>query len=256
MKPYIGVTGFSKPEEVSAALDAFPRNDKRKFMVGVPATYKSLRGIPMKPKWAKQTPDPAVIKELFPDDEQAVNLVHFSTQEGRENSVLVDMLKIHELAGPNFHGFQLNVAWPEVKQLNAYRTAVGWSYRIVLQLGQKAVEAAGGTAKSTADTLYSYAGVVNDILLDPSGGHGKEFDTSRAREFLYTIAERGWNIGLGAAGGLGPDTMHLVEPLLAEFPNLSWDAQGKLRNAENDLDMNSVKAYLAKSLQLISKTAC
>jgi len=252
MNPYIGITGFSKSEEVSAALQVFPQNGNRKLMVGVLATYKSLRDIPMKPKWAKQTPHPSTIAGLFPNDERAVNLVHFSTEEGQESSVLADMLKIHELAGPNFHGFQLNVAWPQINQLDDYRAAMGWDYRIVLQLGQKAVEAAGGTAQSVVDMLYHYAGIVDDVLFDPSGGLGKSFDTERAREFLSSIAEQGWDIGLGVAGGLGPDSLNLVEPLIADFPNLSIDAQGRLRNADNDLDLNAVNAYLVKALQLFA----
>lgn len=252
MNSYIGVTGFSKPEEVSAALQAFPNNGVRKLMIGVLTTYKSLRGIPMKPKWAKQMPDPSAIAGLFPDDERVVNLVHFSTEEGQESSVLADMLKIHDLAGPNFHGFQLNVAWPQINQMDDYRRAMGWNHRIVLQLGQRAVEAVGGTAQGVVDMLYHYAGVVDDVLLDPSGGLGKPFDTERARELLSAIAEQGWDIGLGVAGGLGPDSLNLVKPLIKEFPNLSIDAQGRLRNAENDLDPNLVSTYLTKALLLFA----
>jgi len=84
VKPYIGITGFTKREEVEFALKVFPRNSNRKLMVGVLATYKSLRGIPMKPKWAKQTPNPEKIKDIFSNDERVINLVHFSTEEGQE----------------------------------------------------------------------------------------------------------------------------------------------------------------------------
>lgn len=253
MDPYIGITGFTKPEEVFSALQAFPNNGNRKLMVGVLATYKSLRGIPMKPKWAKQTPNPGAISGLFPNDERAVNLVHFSTEEGRESSVLADMLRIHELAGPNFHGFQLNVAWPEINQLNGYREVMGWDYRIVLQLGKTAMEAVGRTARGVVDTLYHYAGVVDDVLFDQSGGLGKPFHTERAREFLSAIAREGWGLGLVVAGGLGPGSLDLVEPLLAEFPNLSIDAQGRLRNAEHDLDPQAVDAYLTGALRLFTQ---
>jgi hypothetical protein len=39
-----------------------------------------------------------------------------------------------------------------------------------------------------------------------------------------------------AVGGLGPDTMDVVLPLVAEFPDISIDAQGKLRKSGNALD--------------------
>ncbi len=253
MYPYIGITGFSRTEEVSTALQAFPNNDNRKLMVGVLATYKSLRGLPMKSRWAKQTPKARNIRKLFFNDERVVNLVHFSTDEGQENSILTDMFKIHDLAGPNFHGFQLNIAWPEIHQLDDYRATMGWNYRIILQLGQKAIGAAGGTVKGVVETLHHYVGVVDDILFDPSGGLGKPFNTEEAFNFLSAIAEQSWNIGLGVAGGLGPDSLDLINLLVRDFPSLNIDAQGRLRDVENDLNLNLVSAYLTKALKLFDR---
>jgi hypothetical protein len=66
------------------------------------------------------------------------------------------------------------------------------------------------------------------------------------------ITDKGWNIGLGVAGGLGPDSLNLVEPLIAKFPNLSIDAEGRLRNNQNDLDLKAMSDYLAKALQLFA----
>ena len=143
MNPYVGITGVTTPEQTASALSAFPKDGNRKLMVGVLATWKSLHGIPMKPKWAKQTPDPKIISALFTSDERVLNLVHFSTEEGQENSVLGDMLKIHELAGPNFHGFQLNLVWPGIRLLKEYRETVSSNYRIVLQISREAVKVAG-----------------------------------------------------------------------------------------------------------------
>lgn len=250
MHPYIGITGFTKPEEVYAALHVFPHNHSRKLMVGVPVTWKSLRGIPMKPWWAKQSPDPASINRLFLNDERVVNLVHLSTEEGQESSLLADMFRAHELAGPNFHGFQLNVAWPQINQMDDYRAAMEWNYRIVLQLGQKAVETAGGTPRGVADMLYHYAGVIDDIVFDPSGGLGRRLDAKMAREFLSEIAGRGWDIGLGAAGGINAYTLHLIELLISDFPDLSIDTQSGVRNAENDLDISLMHAFLINALAL------
>ena len=250
MKPYIGVTGFTKKEEVSSALSVFPKNYDRELMVGVCATWKSLRYLPIKPKWQKQTPSPLAINELFLEDSRVLNLVHYSTEEGQERSILNDMVKIHNLAGWHFHGFQLNIAWPEVRILDEYRNAVGYKYRVVLQIGQKAVEMAGGTPESVADKFEQYAEFIDDVLLDPSGGQGKSFDTERTREFLTEIRKRKYGIGLGVAGGLGPDTLNLVEPLIADFPNLNIDAQGKLRNSENDLDVEAMKTYLVKAVKM------
>ncbi len=250
--PYIGITGFTNPEEVATALAVFPNHAKHKLMVGVLATHKSIRGIPMKPKWANQTPDSESIAHIFPDDERAINLVHFSTEEGQESSVLADMLKIHEIAGPNLDGFQLNLAWPKIWLLDEYRMAVGDDYRLVLQIGKKAVEAVGGTPQGIVEMLYHYLGTIDDVLLDPSGGFGKPFDTGQARLFLTAIAKQGWNLGLGVAGGLGPDSLDLVKLLAIEFPALSIDAQGRLRDEDNHLDLNKVREYILKSLAIFA----
>jgi hypothetical protein len=250
MKPYIGITGFTKPEEVAFALNIFPKDGNRKLMVGVLATYKSLRGIPMKPRWAKQTPNPEAIEKIFPDDERVINLVHFSSEVGQNPSILNDLLKIHELAGPNFHGFQLNLVWPEIQVLKEYKRKVGFGYQIILQIGQKAIEVVGATPEGVVEKLSYYVDVIDGILFDLSGGLGKQLDTELAREFLFVIKARGWNLGLGVAGGLGPQSLHLVKPLLSDFPDLSIDAQSQLRNAENDLDTELVKAYLQQALQM------
>jgi len=251
MDPYIGITGFTGPEEVSQALRVFPINPKRKLMVGVLATYKSIRGIPMKPKWAKQTPKPKEIKNIFLADSHALNLVHLSTEEGREDALLADMFKIHDLVGEKLHGFQLNVAWPQVNQLYKYRITKGWDYQLVLQIGQKAVEAVGGTPEGVVNAVELYAHNINAVLLDPSGGQGKPFDPKRAREFLTALSQRDWDhLSLGVAGGLGADSLDLVEPLVADFPNLNIDAQGRLRNEDNELDPILTETYLKKALQL------
>lgn len=41
LKPYIGVTGFMKREEVEAVLAAFSENSTHKLMVGVLASSKT-----------------------------------------------------------------------------------------------------------------------------------------------------------------------------------------------------------------------
>ncbi|MDO8600141.1 MAG: hypothetical protein Q7R73_00790 [bacterium] len=253
MHPYIGVTGFTKLEEVAAALEVFPHNHSRKLMIGGLASWKSLRGIPLKPIRQKRFPAPELFNSIFPNDTRAVNLIHYSMGERKndDGALLADMLKIHELAGPNFQGFQLNIAWPEIDQIAEYRMVMGFDYRIVLQISHEAIEAAGGTPKGVTDMLSYYPGFIDDILIDASGGLGKELDTERAREFLSKINMR-LDIGLGTAGGLGPDSLHLIEPLLEEFPDLNIDAEGKLRTAENELAIGAMKTYLSKSTQLFS----
>jgi len=62
-------------------------------------------------------------------------------------------------------------------------------------------------------------------------------------------------LGIGAAGGLGPVTIGLVKPLVKEFPDLSIDAQGQLRESGSILDpvdWDMAGVYLAQAIRLFS----
>ena len=57
------------------------------------------------------------------------------------------------------------------------------------------------------------------------------------------------------AGGLGPDTLHTIQPLIDEFPDLSIDAQSRLRpsgNAMNPIDWGMAKSYLINALKILA----
>lgn len=249
MKSYIGVTGFVKSEEVTAVQAHLPIESVRPLAVGVLASWKSLRGRPIKPKWQKRIPDRSSIKPLFSDDPRLLNLIHYCADKREEDSLLEDLLRVGRLAGPNLHGIQLNIAWPALKALETYRVAVSCRQLIILQISQKAVELTGGKPQEVAARLTRYWPLVDGVLLDPSGGRGQRFNPTAAREFLSAIAEKNLGLGLGVAGGLGPETLNLVEPLLEEFPNLSINAEDRLRDANNDLDLAAVSIYLTRALQ-------
>lgn len=251
--PYVGITGFTARKEVEYLLTLLPKNLKRKIMVGVLCSFKSLRGIPLKPLWQKRFVQPEKIEDVFLEDSRLLNLVHYSTSEGKEDSILDDMIEIHNLAGPNFHGFQLNIAWPEIYQLEKYRLTVGKNYRVVLQIGEKAMEKIGWNHEELAERVSDYKNLITDILFDLSGGQGKVFESKKALSFILAILEKNPEIGIGVAGGLGPDTIdEFVRPIAEKIPYLSIDAEGRLRNSENELDFNLVKRYLEKSFEIFN----
>lgn len=249
MKTYIGVTGFTKREEVEKALDVFPHSSLLKLMVGVLVSWKSLRGIPLEPKRQKRYPDPRLIKDLFFDDERVINLVHYSISKRKEESLVEDMISLRILAGNNLHGFQLNIPWPKIQILKQYRERETTDI-IVLQISQKAIEIAGDSIQGVIDRLSPYTEFIDAVLLDPSGGRGQPLDTEQARRLIRAIKDEKWSVFLkvGVAGGLGPDTLHLVEPLISEFPDLNIDAEGCLRDSKFNLDIEKMKTYLKKAL--------
>lgn len=254
--PYIGVTGFTTLEEVKSALANFPVQPKRDLMAGFLVSWKSLRGFTLKPKWQRQFPKINDLEGLMVADLRLLNLAHYSSEEGQEASLIEDLEKINDLSGHSLHGFQLNLAWPSLELMEEFRSTMrGYDATIILQLGQKAVELVGNTPKAVVEKLKVYAneGFIDGVLFDPSGGLGQAFDTERARQFLRAIAQACPDLGLGVAGGLGPDSLGLVEPLLDELPHLSIDAQGQLRDANFDLDLDAVKQYLERSAEMFSR---
>lgn len=103
------------------------------------------------------------------------------------------------------------------------------------------------------EKLNDYHGLADYLIFDLSGGEGRPLSIDYLRSYLRAAREAGFNFGLGVAGGLGPNTLSLVEPLVVEFPNLSIDAESQLRDANDNLDLNKTQEYLAKAIQLFTR---
>jgi len=249
-KPYIGVTGFMTPGEVGEVLDALPTYYTHQVMVGVLASDKTLDGLDN--KHPRRFPRIERVKDLFPDDERALNLVHFNTHRPeRLTDDLIDLTQRY--GGPNMHGFQLNVAWPDPKQLLTYKK-ICQPKRLVLQLGGAAVAEVEGSARKLANRVAQYAYIATDVLLDPSGGVGREFDIARAIEYLRAMRDLG--LGLGVAGGLSASNLiRLIEPIAAEFPDISIDAEGKLRDGNDDLDLREARRFVTHAATIFNRLA-
>ena len=148
------------------------------------------------------------------------------------------------MAGPHFDGFQLNIAWPRISQLEDYCEAYPDKF-LLLQIGSKAM-AQVESLDDFAESVGSYLSVIDAVLIDPSGGKGEPLDAEKAAEYLWAVAT--YPIGLGAAGGLGPRTLHLIDLLVRYFRGrLSIDAEGQLRTPkpEDALCLDTMKAYLS-----------
>lgn len=249
-RPYVGITGFMSREEVQSILDVVPEDSTTDVMIGVLASLKTLRGETN--KWPNRYPEVGKIKDIFIDHPKALNLIHYNS---KEDDYLFDQLcRMTDLGGPNFHGFQLNMAWPSILCLKNYRHQ--FAKKIVLQIGGHAFEMVDHSADRLAEWVSDYEGYVDYVLLDPSGGYGIPFDTVKAADCLDALKEKNLDIGLGVAGGLSPTTLNLVEALRNDFPDLSIDAEGKLRDADDRLDVEVAKEYLLKSLGVPYHKVC
>lgn len=246
-KPYIGITGFMSLGDALHVLNAVPTNTNRLVMVGVLASLKTMRGI--QNKWPNRYPTMDKIAGIFPDHPLTLNLIHYNTKE--KETLGDQLIAMTRFGGANTHGFQLNIAWPEPDILREYKK-VHPTKQIVLQVGGHAFEMVNNSPERLALRVAEYDEIVEYVLLDPSGGYGKPFDPDRAHDYLVALREKNLNIGLGVAGGLSPSTLNLVEPLAKEFPDLSVDAEGRLRTQEDHLDLNVASEYLRKALAMFN----
>ena len=248
-KPYIGVTGFMSFEETFALECRIPGmidSDQHPytFMCGVLASWKTLSHQPLGDP--KRYPLLEDIHRIFPvRREKRLNLIHYNS---REPGLHRQLSRLQEVCG-HVEGFQLNIAWPDVGELTAWRQSAPRRTRLVLQVGAGAYILVGTDPKALVARLRGYGAIMTDILFDLSGGRGQPIDLDRARPALSELyAAFGDSCGIGVAGGLGPDSLDLIDPLLAEFPSLSFDAEGRLRTPEDDLDLDKARDYLRAAI--------
>ncbi|MDP3725869.1 MAG: hypothetical protein Q8R36_01590 [bacterium] len=162
-------------------------------------------------------------------------------------------MEVTDLGGDHLHGFQLNVAWPSIDGLKAYRAAHP-NKQIILQIGTHAFDMISHTPSILAACVEQYTKYIDYVLLDPSGGHGKALNPHIMRDYLQALSDKHLEIGHGVAGGLGsPDALETLRPLVSDFPYLSIDAESRLRDANDNLQLIPAIQYALTSLRLFMK---
>ncbi len=252
--PYIGVTGFMKQKEVNYLL-AFSSTD-RLLGVGVLASTTTVYGERPR-RYFGCYPQIEEIANIFSPDSRAFNIIHFNDKTGDDNKLLEQLVYLTEVGGENFHGFQLNMVWPNPKVLESYLKLHPKS-KIILQISKKALLDVSFSPQLMAGKIATeYRGLVNYVLLDQSGGHGRELDFFSAWDcvnILKMFCDS--DIGIGVAGGLfAGNVWRLFFPLERDHHALSCDAQGRLHNMTNGggLILQAAKKYIQTVMEIIKK---
>ena len=251
MTPYVGITGFTTPAEVAGVVAALPAETERLLMCGVLLSNALLAGEASDAP--NRCPHPDAIAAVFSDDPRCLNLIHYRPQPGAN---LADALALaSEVGGPNCHGVQINatrgVPWPDPAALIEYRQR-SQPQRIVLQAGREAMASVDGDAGILARRCAEYAGIVTDVLVDASEGLGMPLDAGASARYLVAIADAAPDLGLVVAGGLCADNINeLMTPLLPQWSRVSIDAEGRLRNGDDVLDVGAAAAYLRAAVGLL-----
>lgn len=251
MAPYIGITGFTAPGEVAAVVAALPASPSRQLMCGVLLSNALLSG--ESSDAPNRCPPPDSIAAIFSDAPRCLNLVHYRPRPGAN---LADTLaRATAIGGPHCHGVQINATrgapWPDPAALAEYRQR-SQPQRIVLQVGREAMESASHRPGEIARRCAEYEGIVTDVLVDASEGLGIPLDAARSERYLSAIATAAPDLGLVVAGGLcAANIAELLSPLLPQWVGVSIDAEGRLRDGEDRLDLVEATAYLRAAAALL-----
>lgn len=252
--PYIGATGFTSIRQINAVLDALGNDPIRKLGVGVLASPKSLRREPLHPWHAGIYPAPEHLSLAFVDDPRTINLLHVcvSEEDGTDDDILSFFSHAHALAGYHCDGIQINMDWPSTTLIRAIRQEISPDARIVVQIGSRAISKAGSEPDLVASMIMQYGDCIDDILLDMSGGKGIPLDPTITLGIMTALAATHCRYGIGVAGGLGPDSLSLLDAILPVSPSLSIDAERQLRTPDGPLDVDRVTSYVRKAMALFT----
>lgn len=241
---YVGVTGFMQIEEVMAALEA--ASPEVPFMAGVLASEKTLRGEP--DKHPRRYPVREDIAGILPEKSaRTLNLLHIRVDDVDRTADRLD--EGVRWGGENLQGFQINACWPNPRSLRRWKQRDGHeSMQLVLQVGADAMAQLSNMPASIALKLQQYEGVVEHVLIDGSCGTGEPLQSDFVTECFMQILEKGIDVGLGTAGGLEPDNLEeLLGPIKRYFPFFSTDAEGRLHDEHDDLNLNKAIAFIKKN---------
>lgn len=233
-KPYIGVTGFMTNKEVESVLSIFPENSNRILMAGVLASTTTVMS-ERPSKFNGRYPVIDDIEGIFTSHPRVFNAIHFHDKTRDDIQIFDQMQMLTLKGGKYFHGFQLNIKWPNPEILRSYRSAHP-KKKIILQVGGGAFKDVNQDPATMAKKIKNdYGNWIDYVLIDPSGGEGKKFDIQMALLCLRALETTcDPKIGFGIAGGLCHDNVNeLLLPVITEFPNVSIDAEGKLRDSDN-----------------------
>ena len=256
LKPYIGITDFMTWMQVlqmhSVYLAQRKIESERQLHVGVMMSRKTLRGLPS--RFAKAFPPKEEIAGIFREPLEGVYYcLHYADYDNL--SEFGDVMLALQWMGTYASAIQFDMPWPDLGIVANPLAAHHYHIEVILQIGQVALSLEDFDPDKVVRRLEEYSPHIHRVLLDQSMGRGEPMKADVLLPYLRAIRKAYPHLGLVVAGGLGPNSLDLVRPILDEFPDVSIDAQGKLRPSGNSLDpidWDMAGSYLAQGLKLLS----
>ncbi|MHB1330653.1 MAG: hypothetical protein ACYCY6_01660 [Minisyncoccota bacterium] len=255
MRQYIGITGFMNLEELERVSNSYLGGSTDPFiMVGILVSHKTFHGLLN--KWPNRYPRPVAIDKMLEkvSDARLHTYIHYAT-DARHEDMSIELTDLAEAFG-QASGIQLNIPWPSVRTLRKFKESpASKHHKIILQVGPRALNMIDGRAERLVLMLRSYThfDAIDYILLDPSGGHGEDMNLKSTRGYMRAIHDAGLHekFGIGICGGLSDQNIDHITTLLEEFPNTSIDAEGRLRDEDDHLDVSRAIRYADSALTIM-----
>jgi hypothetical protein len=254
---YIGIAGITNAQQTFDIISPFPQfnGTTLAFAAGVLMNERTLAG-ETEGQYPQRYPPREAIKQCFLKDSRVFNVLHYCvTNPLTLRKQLEDAI---QYCGPHLQGIQINAVWPNLLQLAEFREKHP-QLRIILQIPplamQDAMEYAVGSSMRPetllALTASQYIAWVDYILLDFSAGSGQRASTNESREYLAAfecISSR--SLCLAWAGGLCAQDVAAKSSILREFPDVSLDAETRVRTQmpADVLNLEAARKYVAAAL--------
>jgi hypothetical protein len=249
--PYIGVTGITNISELEEALDcareAGITRIGRRFMVGYLVTPDLLIGNP--PKRRRFVPDMPQLLELTQASTRAgaLSVVHFETKDIPECEQNISELFRYLYTRGTCQTVQIN-GTPDADDVRRIRK----QFPDLTLIYQIRTELLAHGADAVAAELGKHQSAFKRFLIDPSCGHGRDMDIKESVAIARRIMGSLSAPSIGFAGGFcGENARSQVSALIKEFgtDSFSIDAEGKLRNEHDALEMHKVRSYLNEAVK-------
>jgi len=260
-KPYVGITGPVSINEVESIIRDFHEvgytmGANHIPMLGFLVSYKSLNNQPIQ---NKRYPPLNSLKELLMNaDDRVLRIIHYNTREPGLAEQIQTLFNKEDFYNDNLcRAIQFNIVWPDVKEVDKIKRSMP-DLTMVLQLSQKATE--NKTDREIVNKTKEYGAAIDYVLIDPSGGQGKEFDLEKSVNLHDEISARCPLITVGFAGGFVGDNVYpKVKSIIKKIGRNDFciDAEGGLRDKLSEnygddlLNMDKVKKYLEASSSIL-----
>ncbi len=262
LKPYVGVTGLTSVEEVRQTIkdfnySGFNLQSSHIPMIGFLASFKTLY---LKSTKNKRYPKIENLQKLLEECQKKVlPTIHYNSKYFEEINL---SKQISDLMGKYYdkelcRTIQLNIPFPKISEIEKIKENMP-ELKIIFQASQNIID--NKTSNEIVEKISQYKNLINYILIDPSGGQGKEFNIDFSVELYKKMSKEFPQLLVGFAGGFsGENVSKRVCDLICRCWDTGFniDAESGLRtklseNYGNDLyNWKKVKKYIKDSTSIL-----